>query len=35
MAENLRTESVWRAVMSTPEARRGMTAAGFFNANDV
>jgi hypothetical protein len=29
MAENTRTGSVWEAVMSTPEARRGMAAAGF------
>ena len=28
MAENYRTGSVWEAVMSTPEARRGMAAAG-------
>ncbi len=29
MAENARTGSVWEAVMSTPEAQRGMAAAGF------
>jgi len=28
MAENLRTGSVWEAVMSTPEAKRGMAAVG-------
>ena len=28
MAENLRSESVWDSVMSTPEAKRGMEAAG-------
>ena len=32
MAENLRSESVWGAVMSTPEAARGITAAGFYRA---
>ena len=29
MAENARTGSVWEAFMSTPEAQRGMEAAGF------
>jgi hypothetical protein len=29
MAENLRNRSVWDLVMSTPEAKRGMEAAGF------
>ena len=29
MAENARSGSVWEAVKSTPEARRGMAAAGF------
>lgn len=32
MAENARTGSVWRAIMSTPEARRGMRIAGFSRA---
>ncbi|MBC8164529.1 MAG: hypothetical protein H7Y20_01510 [Bryobacteraceae bacterium] len=31
MAENLRTGSVWETIMSTPEASRGFTAAGFYN----
>ena len=31
MTENLRTESVWKAVMSTPEAMRGFKTAGFYN----
>jgi hypothetical protein len=35
MAENLRTEAVWRAVMSTPEAKRGLEVAGFFASGDV
>lgn len=29
MAENARTGAVWKAFMSTPEAQRGMAAAGF------
>lgn len=29
MTENARTGAVWNAVMSTPEAKRGMAAAGF------
>jgi hypothetical protein len=29
MAENARSQGVWRAVMSTPEARRGIEAVGF------
>ena len=28
MAENMRTEGVWDAVMSTPEATRGMQRVG-------
>jgi hypothetical protein len=28
MAENLRTQSVWNAIASTPEATRAFTAAG-------
>jgi len=32
MAENLRTGSVWEAVMSTPEAQRGMAAVGLSRA---
>jgi hypothetical protein len=32
MAENARTGSVWEAFMSTPEAQRGMAAAGFKSA---
>jgi hypothetical protein len=31
MAENMRTESVWKTVMSTPEAMNGFKAAGFYN----
>jgi hypothetical protein len=31
MAENLRTGSVWKTIMSTPEAIRGFKAAGFYN----
>jgi hypothetical protein len=33
MAENLRGGSIWRHVMSTPEARRGMEAAGLQASN--
>ena len=32
MAENLRTGSVWEAVMSTSEAQRGMAAVGLARA---
>lgn len=32
MAENLRSQSVWNAMMSTPEAERGLRAAGFLIA---
>jgi len=31
MAENLRTGSVWKTIMSTPEASQGLKAAGFYN----
>jgi hypothetical protein len=31
MAENLRTGSVWRTIMATPEATQGFKAAGFYN----
>ncbi|MGH9629641.1 MAG: glucoamylase family protein, partial [Bryobacteraceae bacterium] len=33
MAENYRSESVWQAVMSSPEAIRGLKAAGFYDFN--
>jgi hypothetical protein len=32
MAENLRSESVWEMIMSTPEAKRGMELAGLRTA---
>ena len=31
MTENLRTGSVWKTIMSTPEAVRGFKSAGFYN----
>ena len=31
MAENLRTGSVWKTIMSTPEAARGFKAVGFYD----
>jgi hypothetical protein len=35
MAENLRSEAVWRAIMSTAEAARGLQIAGFFASGEV
>jgi len=35
MAENLRTEQVWRTMMRTPEALQGMRAAGFYSAGEA
>ena len=35
MTENLRTGSVWKAVMSTPEAVRGFKSAGFYDPTQL